>query len=226
MNGRGSTYTFTTDYGGYYGSPVYNYVPRGMRFSGEELKHILLAMVVLIFAFTIILYRFYSNYLPLDLGIAVVAGFTGFLFHELMHKYFAQKFGAWAEFRSSRFGLLLAFITALLGFLFAAPGAVYISGYLDRRQNGIVSIAGPLTNSSFSILFLLLAVAFSSNFILFESLAYISFLDAWLGVFNMLPIPPLDGYKVLRWNAGSYAAGIILPLAIIGILTVMGVGFL
>ena len=224
---RQDTYsgTYSYDYGYSPSTYPYNYVPRGMKFSSEEIKNILLALAVLTVAFTIILHDWFSPLLFLDFGVAVVAALTGFLFHELMHKYYAQKFGAWAEFRSSKFGLLMAFITSLFGFLLAAPGAVYISGNLDSKENGIVSIAGPLTNSAFSILFLLLAFVFSFNLVAFETLAYISFLDAWLGLFNMIPVPPLDGYKVLRWNTVNYAAGVLVPLGIIVFLTFMHVGF-
>src|SRR5881397_3168387 len=127
---------------------------RGLRFSPEEYKHIAMAVGALIAAFTIsflspfgggaptITVRIISQVL---LG-ATVAVLTGFLLHELMHKAVAQRYGAWAEFRSNRMGLLFAVVTGLFGIVFAAPGAVYIAGPLSREQNGRVSIAGPLTN--------------------------------------------------------------------------------
>jgi Zn-dependent protease len=223
------TYSFDMDHGKRSDGAPYHYVPsRGIRFSREEYKHLLLAMVVLTVAFTLML-RYQRQ--PSSIGdyllivvTAVTATFTGFLFHELMHKYFAQKYGAWAEFRSSKFGLMFALVTSLFGFLFAAPGAVYISGALGRKENGTVSLAGPMTNNAFSTLFLILALVSQGSPLLFGYFAYVSFLDAWLGLFNMIPVPPLDGSKVLMWSKRAFATGLIIPAALIGILAIMNVG--
>ncbi len=220
------TYSFDMEHGtGSDGTPYY-YVPkRSVRFSREEIGHLLLAMVVLMAAFTIMLGGMqHLASIGSYLLVSATAVLTGFLFHELMHKYVAQKYGAWAEFRSSRFGLLFALITSFFGLLFAAPGAVYISGNLNRRENGTVSLAGPMTNDVFSAVFLMLAVAVQGNPFLFDYFAYVSFLDAWLGLFNMIPFPPLDGSKVFMWNKRAFAAGLIIPAAFIGILATMHVG--
>ncbi|WP_211259700.1 site-2 protease family protein, partial [Thermococcus celericrescens] len=32
--------------------------------------------------------------------------------------------------------------------------------------------------------------------------------NLWLAFFNLLPFPPLDGSKVVRWNAGYWAVSI------------------
>ena len=194
---------------------------RGLRFSPEEYKHIAMAVGALIAAFTI------SFLSPLGsartittravvqvlLG-ATVAVVTGFLLHELMHKAVAQRYGAWAEFRSSRTGLLFAIVTALIGFVFAAPGAVYIAGPLTRQQNGRVSLAGPLTNFAVALAFTGAWIAVPSlssgdvGFYVGGILFFTGYINAFLGVFNMLPIPPLDGSKVLAWNVVIWAVAI------------------
>jgi Zn-dependent protease len=196
---------------------------RGLRFSPEEYKHIAMAVGALIAAFTIsflspfgggpptITLRVFSQVL---LG-ATVAVVTGFLLHELAHKALAQRYGAWAEFRSSRTGLLFAIATAVIGIVFAAPGAVYIAGSLTREQNGRVSLVGPLTNFVVALAFTGAVfgaagrmsgdVAFFVGGILF----FAGYINAFLGVFNMLPIPPLDGSKVLAWNVGVWAIAIV-----------------
>src|SRR2546425_3100949 len=146
---------------------------------------------------------------------ATVAVVTGFLLHELMHKAVAQRYGAWAEFRSSRTGLLFAIFTALIGFVFAAPGAVYIAGPLTREQNGRVSLAGPLTNFIIALTFTGAGFAVAGHlagdveyFIVGGILYFTGYINAFLGVFNMLPIPPLDGSKVLAWNVVIWALAI------------------
>lgn len=211
---------------GKYGDSTYYYVPKKkVSFGKIEWRHILIAFLGLTSAFLIYftLHGGLITEIPLALLISVVAVLTGFLLHELMHKYFAQRFGAWAEFRYSFTGLILGIFTSFLGLILAAPGAVYISGNLTRRENGIVSAAGPMTNTLFSFTFLAAAVAVSGvSFLWTTFFAGVAFLDAWFGAFNMLPIPPLDGLKVLRWNYRAYLVFLLLPISSIGGLYLLG----
>jgi Zn-dependent protease len=34
--------------------------------------------------------------------------------------------------------------------------------------------------------------------------AAIGFINAFIGGFNLIPIPPFDGSKIIRWNIGVY----------------------
>ena len=198
---------------------------RGIRFSREELRHIVMASGALIAAFTLVflnpLGRTFTAGDALQTVVsATVAVLTGFLLHELAHKVLAQRYGAWAEFRSSPGGLILAVITGLLGFVFAAPGAVYISGSLNKGENGRVSLAGPLTNFGIALAFLGSLVAFAP--FLSGGLAswvrtilnFTVYINLFLGGFNMIPIPPLDGSKVIAWNP---AVWILTLIAIVGV---------
>ncbi|MCJ2520681.1 MAG: M50 family metallopeptidase [Candidatus Thermoplasmatota archaeon] len=212
----------------WYGYPV---VRRSIQFSRTELRHILLAMVVLTIAFTLAFSRVLSSgelsladRLISNLLLASIAVPTGFLLHELGHKVVAQRYGCLAEFRSYPRGLFLALITALLGFLFAAPGAVVISGYVDKRQNGRISIAGPLVNLGigagfFALWFILRGTGVDPVIVGSMSLLRltwgVAFINLLLGAFNMMPFPPLDGSKVLRWDLRAYG---LLLAAIIGLL--------
>ena len=209
---------------------------RGLRFSPEEYKHILLACGALIAAFTIsFVSPVFGGPLPPTPAIAriligaTVAVLTGFLLHELMHKVLAQRYGAWAEFRSSRTGLLFAIFTAFLGIVFAAPGAVYIAGPLTREQNGRVSLVGPLMNFAVALTFTGAGFAVANRLsgdvgsYLEAILFFTGYINAFLGVFNMLPIRPLDGSKVLAWNVGIWAVTIV---AMGGLLALYFLGFL
>ncbi|MBR2255688.1 MAG: site-2 protease family protein, partial [Candidatus Methanomethylophilaceae archaeon] len=135
-----------------------------------------------------------------------------FMLHEFGHKLMAQKHGLWSEFRMFPAGLLLTLVMSFVGFLFAAPGAVMIQGMMDDRTNGQVSIAGPAVNIVFAAIGIVGALLVNGNpvVIFFYLLAS---LNAALAVFNLIPVPPLDGSKILRWNLAIWAGAIAVAAA-------------
>ena len=200
--------------------PEYNtvYVPEGygkIRFSRVELKHILIGVAALTLAFTIVLNSDLARQLkqtpvatfPLTFGVAAFVVLAGFLLHELGHKFVAQRYGAWAEFRMYPLGLVLALMMSFFGFLFAAPGAVYIAGRVTKKQNGLISLAGPIVNLVIGAIFLaawlIFPIAGTATGYVIQLIAVMSL---FLGGFNLIPVPPLDGYKIAKWNIPVYAA--------------------
>lgn len=148
--------------------------------------------------------------------IAAAAALTGFVAHEMAHKIVAQRLGFWAEFRMSPIGLVVSIVTAYLGVLFAAPGATMVGGMspANRRDWGETSVAGPLTNFSFAALFYIASiVAFSPFHAAVGSLLFLAWINLLFAGFNMLPIGPLDGAKVLRWSTGVWAAVFLMVVA-------------
>lgn len=185
-------------------------------FDRDELLHIGVSMVVVAVAFSIgYLFQSKAAFL-VNFPIILVGVGTGFVLHELAHKFVAQRYGAYARYQIWESGLALSLLMAVFTggrFVFAAPGAVYIySPRITKEQNGIISIAGPLTNLVIGALFLASAPFAAIDYIQVMALsaAYINF---FLGFFNMLPIPPLDGSKVFAWNFFVWAV-LILLLAI------------
>ncbi len=144
---------------------------------------------------------------------------AGFVLHELSHKFSAQRYGYWAEFRMWPFGLVLALVTSLIGFIFAAPGATYISGAnISESENGKISVAGPLTNVIVALAFLPFWLFGHGFFLLF--LGYEGFfINIFLALFNMLPLMPLDGAKVFRWSKTRWAS-VFGPLALVFVMLV------
>ena len=97
----------------------------------------------------------------------------------------------------------MSFFTGF-GFIFAAPGATYIySEHISRKQNGIISLVGPAINIALAIALFLLSI-FSAIFfpsgLIAGVLLFAAIINLYLAFFNMLPIPPLDGSKVIVWN--------------------------
>ena len=138
---------------------------------------------------------------PIFFILGLVAFGPAFIIHELAHKFVAKYYGCWAEFRADpgglRTGVLIAFF---IGFLFMAPGAVMVAGNVNRRQNGMIALAGPLSN-------LVLWGIGLPFYALFAGDPYIGLVtglwlsaNAILGAFNMLPFGPLDGRKIKNWS--------------------------
>ncbi|MFB6172226.1 MAG: metalloprotease [Haloarculaceae archaeon] len=187
-----------------------------VRFSARELRDLLVAWVALGIAFSFFLDRrlargVFAGQLPVGdalvtLALSMATVGVGFLLHELAHKVVATRFGQVAEFRADYGMLVLAIGAGLAGFLFAAPGAVYHRGRIDARQNGLIAVAGPLTNVGLAVVFAPLLVV--------PSLARVGTLgvsvNLLLGTFNMLPFGPLDGRKVLSWSKLAFLASFLL----------------
>ena len=119
--------------------------------SNIEIRDILKAWIAVSIAFGIVLSvsfpDFYQKFIIASLTVGI-----GFLLHELGHKFVAQRYGCFAEFRSFDNMLVLAILMALFTpILFAAPGAVMISGRVNTRKNGLISAAGPLVNAKVNV---------------------------------------------------------------------------
>lgn len=170
--------------------------------SKTEIQHISRAWLAISLAFAILM----SGGLSLSLGFLtsfLIAAFTvglGFLFHELAHKFVAQRYGCFAEFRAFDNMLILAVLMSFFGFILAAPGAVFISGHVSREANGRISVAGIWTNMALALLFLLAAVAVGPNTVSYFG----AYINSLLAVFNLIPFGNFDGVKVLAWNKMVY----------------------
>jgi len=186
----------------------------GMSFSRVEVKHLLKAWGALSLAFAILLSRGFevSFQFLQTLGVSALTVGLGFLLHELGHKFVAQKYHAWAEFRSFDNMLILAIVMSFFGFIFAAPGAVFIrGGHIDYKRNGKISVAGPVVNYILAGLFLIM------SFI--PGLLYIGMfgftVNAWIGLFNMLPFGVFDGKKILAWSKPVFWGMVIIGVAMV-----------
>ncbi|HOO54717.1 MAG TPA: site-2 protease family protein [Methanothrix sp.] len=205
------------------------------RIGRTELLDLSLSLAVLAFAFSIIIGNSDVPGAEVFFISAVGVG-SGFLLHEMAHKFVAQRYGYWAEYRANRMGLVFIIAMAFMGFIFAVPGAVIIrkdpydlsrfarpigDDFLpDKdemtagREELWISLAGPMTNIVLTLLFFSIIKSGVVTGGIMMGVAYFGFfINLILAGFNMIPVGPLDGAKIFR--------GSRLIWAIVGIPTIL-----
>jgi Zn-dependent protease len=204
--------------------------PTTIRFSRIEVIHILVAFCVLTLDFWLIatganllgtsMFGYNFSFLA-AVPVAALVTATGFVSHEMAHKFSAQRMGLWAEFRMALQWLFLSIMFAFVGFLFAAPGATMVGGWGSKKEAGVTSIAGPSINLCWAAVFLggaMLTTHFHLHYWLYGywSVVFttVALVNLWFAIFNLIPFGPLDGKKVLNWNKGVWAAAFFGAVAV------------
>lgn len=181
----------------------------------NELVEFAKAWIGTALAFAVLYRGLPLSFITIFLLTALTAG-LGVILHELMHRVVARRFGATAHFVANDAMLVISIVIAFSGFLFAAPGAVWHTGMLTKRQLGLIAAAGPITNMVLAVLFagafLVAGVGDASPLVMFGLLVGYS-VNSILGVFNMLPFGPIDGAKVLNWSGVAF--GVLIAIAVV-----------
>lgn len=180
-----------------------------------ERNDLIISWLTLSFAFSLLISDNFLNLMNLveAIPIALVAVGTGFVFHEMAHRQMARRFGFHAEFRAWKMGLVFAVVVAIMSggrFIFAAPGATYVFAQnISVKKNGKISMAGPATNIVLGFILMFFSLL-SPTDLVFKILFYSAWINFWFAFFNMLPIGPLDGTKILVWNKRVWIAGLLV----------------
>lgn len=152
---------------------------------------------------------FFGNSLT-SIVATLLAVLIAITFHETAHGYVAYRLGDPTAKNAGRLTLnpiahldpIGALLMLVAGFGWAKPVPVNPFYFNGDRTKGmmLVSIAGPLTNLvlSFAAYFIYVAgQGFYHIPMLGEFLQVSVTLNIYLAVFNLIPIPPLDGSKIL-----------------------------
>lgn len=129
--------------------------------------------------------------------------------HELAHKFAAHFSGLRATFTLHWPGLVVTLLSMLpyMPLRLAFPGYVAIEGIVsDTKTGGKIAAAGPLMNLALCSLLALLPSSYSRSLL---------FASAMISILNLLPLPPLDGSKIIKWNIGLWALMVIASVIFI-----------
>lgn len=181
-------------------------------FSPTEIKHLTLSALLVMLVGLSWLF-FLRTYSLATLIVAALVFVLIFLLHEIAHKLVAQHYGLWAEFRLTLFGALITLLSIISPLKIVSPGAVMIAGYASKESVGKTAIAGPLVNIALSIFSLALTFVPSGPF--FVVAVFSAALNAFIAVFNLVPVGMLDGLKVLQWNKLVWSVAFILTIALL-----------
>ena len=177
-------------------------------------------------------------------GTSLVILIFSAILHEIAHGLVAERLGDPTARLAGRLTLnpkshIDLYMTILLPLMtfFSSGGNVILGGAKPvpvdpfnlrdgRKDLAIVSLAGPLTNITIAIIAsLAIHIFFPNNPIFFAQnsifgflLLNIVFLNLLLGIFNLLPIPPLDGSKIFALLLPEGTAQAFMSLQSIGFL--------
>ena len=159
---------------------------------------------------------------PLAFALAAIPLLFSIIIHEVAHGWVAYRMGdptaKWAGRLTLNplkhldpIGTLMLF---LAGFGWAKPVPVNFNNISDRRKGLIfVSSAGIIANILFAFLAFLFIRLFSTSFsgmtliLIYKVCQSVALINITLAALNLIPIPPLDGSKILMgivWERTPY----------------------
>jgi len=137
---------------------------------------------------------------------AILVTAPAIILHELAHKFVGLALGYASMFHIWWFGLGIGLLLRVVGspFLILAPGYVSVSPNTPLELS-VIAFAGPFINLVlFGIAFLVLRFKRRLKRKEFVFWHLTKLINMWLFIFNMLPIPPLDGSKVFAGLFGLF----------------------
>ncbi len=159
----------------------------------------------------------WNNSIVTQLVAKAIIIFCCFPVHECAHAWMANKLGDYTGASAGRItlnplkhlDLWGTIMLVLFGFGYAKPVPVNTDNFRSpKRDHAIVSMAGPMANLIMAVTFLFIGLLIhikldfgngNNDFmsLMADILRYAAYINFELTVLNLIPIPPLDGYRVL-----------------------------
>jgi Zn-dependent protease len=149
---------------------------------------------------------------PLAFALVAIPLLFSVIIHEVAHGWVAYRMGDSTAKWSGRLSLnplkhldpIGTLMLFLAGFGWAKPVPVNFNNLSDKRKGLIfVSLAGILANILFAFIALLFVRLFSASFsgvnliLVYKVCQSVAYINITLAALNLIPIPPLDGSKIL-----------------------------
>jgi len=188
---------------------------------------------------------------PQSLISAIITLVVALTFHEFAHAWMAKRFGDDTAERAGRLTLnplvhldpIGSLMLVFVGFGWAKP--VPINPYTIRRSGKVamllVSLSGPIANLLLAILAAiplrlnLFPPQFISTNILPTPATFLYFFlytNLGLMIFNLIPVPPLDGHEILsfllppdlaeKWEQIGYQYGMLILIFLLMVAPMLG----
>lgn len=155
-----------------------------------------------------------------NLPLSFAAVVTAFMFHELAHRFVSRKLRCHAVYKIWVPGIIFGLLMMLMGVKLVILGAVVISTYSfgrwgmkskrpSMREVGLIASSGPAINILMAMIFKIIAGwSFAGVF------GYLASINIWIGMFNLIPVKPLDGSKIFYWNTTAWMMMVITAVLI------------
>lgn len=170
----------------------------------------------------------------------IVIIILAFAYHEFAHAIVADRLGDPTPRAAGRITLnpfphlsLAGLVTLLLlGFGGAStPIRPHLLRGNTRQSHALVAVAGPLANFVMAALFaipfrLIISSGMDVNPLVMQFMNLGVFLNVFLALFNLLPLPPLDGFSILQGVLPPEMARMLDPLRQYGMILIIGAFFI
>ncbi|NHJ84937.1 MAG: hypothetical protein FK734_05715 [Asgard group archaeon] len=182
---------------------------------GREYIDFLVGSIIVMFSFTLVsmfISRVAWIYILYFMAVVMICYFATVYPKKWLAK---RKIGFESRYLLSKMGILITLITSISPFKLISPGSLIIPeiNLMSKKQRGIISISGIITNLVLGIIFLLIGLLVNIPPIpmLFYNAAFIA---SQFLIMGLIPFRFTSGRDILEWHWAIYTTVSILSLGL------------